>query len=108
MSFTVVQADAIYDILVEHCGASNSAFSRDLFVSTQTCSTCVEYRFQGAIGFGGKFWVNDERLYVSCYPEEETPKVLKMIEAANTALAEFLKGSGLKVDHAGRISCSAS
>lgn len=56
---------------------------------------CTEYRFMGDLGFGGKFRNNgnrDNTPYVDCYPENETPERLKMIEAANKRLAELFGG----------------
>jgi len=32
---------------------------------------CTEWRFQGSLGFGGKF--RYPRMSVDCYPEDETP-----------------------------------
>jgi hypothetical protein len=90
------QADAVYDLLVEHCGASDESgplgsTSRDMFVFHQTREVQREYRFQGGLGFGGKFRRNgwEDRWYVDCYPEDLTPERQQMIDAANTALAEL-------------------
>ena len=93
-------ANKIYDILVEECQASNNPAPREQFVFAQShdnhltlcescCTHCIEYRFGGALGFGGKFWHNDNRWYVSAYREDTTPKVKKMIEKANVRLAEL-------------------
>jgi hypothetical protein len=75
------QANEIYDILVQECGA----FERDRphFVYCQTNEEIPEWRFCGKLGFGGKFWRNDDRLYVNCYRESETPANLEMIIRAN-------------------------
>jgi hypothetical protein len=48
-----------------------------------------EYRFQGAVGFGGKLNFDGHRLYVTCYREDETPERLKDIDAANAKLGEL-------------------
>jgi len=90
-------ADRIFTILVDTCGANPRG--RDLFVDAHVRGVdCEEYRFQGAIGFGGKFRTDHhghpQHLYVTCYPEEETPKTLKMIELANAALLELWKSYG--------------
>jgi hypothetical protein len=57
----------------------------------QTDGYCAEYRFQGDLGFGGKFWRNDGRWYVSAYPEDvkARPERAGIIEATNAALAEL-------------------
>lgn len=61
----------------------------------------VEFRFIGALGFGGKFHLHgrhfllgrdphlttDYRCYVSCYPEDATPERQEMIERANERLS---------------------
>jgi len=48
-----------------------------------------EYRFIGSLGFGGKFWDNNGRFYVSCYQEDETEPRRQAIEKANSKLAEI-------------------
>lgn len=53
-------AHKVYDVLVEECGArDDDSLDRDDFVyyqSRDTDFTIYEYRFMGALGFGGKFW----------------------------------------------------
>jgi hypothetical protein len=52
----------------------------------------MEWRFQGLLGFGGKFW--NEYSYgekrpkwrVSCYTEDENPKTDKIIKETNEKL----------------------
>lgn len=92
---TEEQANKIYDILVEECRASDHPDQRRAFVHHLTeylvpenpaSSMCFEYRFCGALGFGGKFWVNSGRLYVSCYSEDESPARKAMIARANQRL----------------------
>lgn len=86
---TSEQANAVYGILVEHCGATDR--QREGFVYDQSTQVLPEYRFQGALGFGGKFRRNgwEDRWYVNCYPEDLTDERRKMIDAANEALAEL-------------------
>ena len=92
------QANAVYDVLAKHCGANDAPGSpdwlltpRDEFVFHQTREVQREYRFQGRLGFGGKFRRNgwEDRWYVDCYPEDLTPERQQMIDAANAALAEL-------------------
>ena len=89
---TKEQANAVYDILAQECGAPEQcsavkSFSeRDHFVLRQTSENIVEWRFCGKLGFGGKFWINCDKWYVTCYREDETPERLRMIEAANKRL----------------------
>jgi len=89
-------ADEVYTILVEECGADDheDGSERRRFVEAQTREDdyfIYEYRFCGALGFGGKFWINDGRIYVNCYPEDQRKKEKDMIEKANKRLAEIQK-----------------
>lgn len=100
---TVEQANAIYDVLVQHAGASLNAWDRENFVQLQIGNRCDEYRFQGDLGFGGKFWRANGRWYVTAYPEDiavrpdrqqlidETNAALSGLLAAETALAAVLE-----------------
>lgn len=63
------QAGAIYDILVRDAGAQPAM--RNDFIRAQD-EGCVEYRFCGSLGFGGKFWNNNDRWYINYYPENRT------------------------------------
>jgi len=92
---TESQARAVRQILVEECGMSPEdrycSFVRTITIAEPRLA-CTEYRFMGALGFGGKFRNNGNRNntpYVDCYPESETPERLRMIEAANVRLAEL-------------------
>ncbi len=92
-------AAAIWQVLVDHAGASREPFDADNFIHHQTRDVQREWRFIGALGFGGKFRrspqrISDgqrERWYVDCYREDETPERLAVIEATNEALAELRK-----------------
>lgn len=91
---TADQANAVYDVLVGICGASDAKTRTDPYVGPradfeyhQTAGATDEYRFQGALGFGGKFWNCNGRWYVTCYREDETAQRRAMIEATNAALA---------------------
>jgi hypothetical protein len=90
MKLTSEIANKIYDILVKETGALE--FGRERFVYTQTHEDCEEYRFQGSLGFGGKFW-NDSFYIniwsVSYYPEDENKKRLKIIKRTNKKLEEL-------------------
>jgi hypothetical protein len=91
-TLTADQANAIYDILVQHAGASERG--RDDFVCVQVDVHVDEYRFQGALGMGGKFWNYRDRWYVTAYPEllKSRPELKDSIDAANAALIA-LKGT---------------
>ena len=83
-----VQANAVYDILVQHAGANNDQRDREWFIYVHK-DTCREYRFQGSLGFGGKLYVEPDGWRVSCYPDDRTPRRQAIIDATNGALAEL-------------------
>ena len=79
----------IYNILVSHAGATE--YWRTNFIQVQI-KGCREYRFSGNLGFGGKFRVTTNgRMYVDCYPEDETPERSNIIKATNEAIAKLLQ-----------------
>lgn len=80
--------EAVYDLLVVEAGAPAHGHLREAFVLAycETERPATEYRCCGAFGFGGKFWRNAQRFYVSCYREHETPERLATIEKVNAAL----------------------
>jgi len=80
-TLTYNQAMAIFTVLVKEAGAHESG--REDFVFHAISGT-TEYRFQGALGFGGKF--RPETWRVDCYPEDNTPERERMIKATNAAL----------------------
>lgn len=87
----VVNHQAIYDVLVEECGAPDRPHLRASFADA--FPACREWRFSGALGFGGKVWAHPGSLYVTCYREDETPKRLAMMKRANDRLAALQNGS---------------
>ncbi len=98
---TTEQANAVYDLLVQHCDApaSDDSWMRSDFIHHQTAGATDEYRFQGSLGFGGKFWNCNGRWYVSSYREaiERWPAMQQQIDACNEALAALrdeLMGAG--------------
>lgn len=74
---------ACWTTLVRFAGAIDRDTDRRSFVDAFTKPSTVEYRFMGELGFGGKFWRNADRFYVSCYREDETPKRRELIEYIN-------------------------
>lgn len=79
-------ANTIYDILVEHAQASER--NRDDFVYCMgEALDRHEYRFQGSLGFGGKFYLNARGPRVSCYREDETEERCRAVITTNAALA---------------------
>jgi hypothetical protein len=83
----------VWDILVEHAGASKSSDERESFLSsmTQIEYPTSEYRFQGSLGFGGKLYRGSlGELRISCYPEDRTAKRIDIISRVNTLLKSLL------------------
>lgn len=87
---TEEQALAAIEILNEEC-AANIKPDRDYGFTryvTDPKHPDKEWRFMGALGFGGKFRINHNKPhpYVDCYREHETPERLEMIRRANERL----------------------
>lgn len=91
LKITDEQADAAYSILVRHAGARDDEWERHAFVHHVT-DGCREYRFQGHLGFGGKFRNNGNNCnvpYVDCYQEDMNAGRQAVIAATNAFLAEL-------------------
>jgi hypothetical protein len=95
---TVEQANAVYNVLIEHAGAATDADDHAAFIFDQTRKFLSEYRCLPALGHGGKFYRGTgqrldgswgEMWYVATYleNEEQVPERRQMITATNTALA---------------------
>lgn len=80
-----VRLNRIYDVLVKLGGAWPD--SRYMFVRSHAEDNCKEWRFQGHLGFGGKY--RSRTNSVDCYPEDMTPEKLRLIEQINAELALF-------------------
>lgn len=78
-------ANQIYDLLVEHAGASPHTYEREMFLYHQERG-CTEYRFGGKLGLGGKFWSG---WYVTCYPEDEDHERKEILKRTNEALTRL-------------------
>jgi len=77
----------VYDILVEHVGASPSKDQRESFVHYFIESrSAVEWRFCGNLGFGGKLYRLYQHYYVSYYPEDRTAERDAALVKANELL----------------------
>jgi len=80
----------VFDLLVKLAGAKE--VFRSNFITCLTgedvvaFGNCYEYRFQGDLGFGGKLRYDGERLWVTCYAEDETPGRLKTMDDLNEKL----------------------
>ena len=83
--------NAFYDILVEECEAEESMRDNFLYHFPE----CIEYRFQGNQGSGGKVWYNPmgrkpQSVYVSYYPEDEKWIDIYAHNRANIRLRELM------------------
>lgn len=81
----------IWSILVCDAGASKSNAQRDNFVRTHMDAKypCIEFRFQGVFGFGGKFRRYDGKFYIDMYPEDRTPERIEIARKVNEKLAQI-------------------
>jgi len=68
-------ANKVYDVLVEHGGAKEDTRSDFIFHHCEYEYGCMEWRFMGKLGSGGKY--RSERNGVSYYPESETSEMVK-------------------------------
>ena len=95
MNLTQLQAEEVWRMLVETCGASQHEDDMACFVCYAQEDDPLEYRFQGNLGFGGKLYfhvaVAGSPLRVACYPEDETPDRKRMVDNANESLIAFSK-----------------
>lgn len=78
----------VYDILVNLGGAKDDEY-RDAFVYefVNDKFPTNEWRFQGKLGFGGKY--RRELNSVDCYSEDETRERIALIKKMNKALKEL-------------------
>lgn len=92
---TTEMANRVYDVLVEECQANDDEMYRDMFVRYHTSEDCLfggtsEWRFQGSLGFGGKFWIRQNRGWdVTYYPEDHKDELDKKVKAANEKLQKL-------------------
>lgn len=81
-------ARLIWQVLVEECGHKGD--ERDLEYSfipyLGQDHSLHEYRFMGALGFGGKFYNLGHKWRVGCYLEDNTAARIEMIHYANSRL----------------------
>ncbi|PZR93525.1 MAG: hypothetical protein DI537_10425 [Stutzerimonas stutzeri] len=86
---TPEKAAQAYDILVREAGAAPGDRS-SFILHLSKPSPPTEYRFQGHLGFGGKFRLrqSDQIAHrVDCYPEDLDPERIAIVERTNAALA---------------------
>ena len=79
--------DAVYSVLVEKAGASETFRGSFILRHIEREHACNEWRIGGKLGYGGKYW--RERNAVSCYIEDSTPERDTIIEETNKALSSL-------------------
>lgn len=79
----------VWDILVEHAGACTGPRERETFIHAFASPRTTEYRFQGLLGFGGKFRRNSGGVYVDCYPEDLNPTTQAILDKVNGLIAKI-------------------
>jgi hypothetical protein len=96
MKLTKKEANDVYDILVNPGGASEHM--REAFVDAHIHEDkffgdcCDEWRFQGYLGFGGKYRSKTNK--VDCYSEDENPKRIELVKEINKKLSEVRHDRG--------------
>lgn len=81
---TEERANTIYDILVSEAGARESERNDFIYHHCTDKYGCSEWRFQGKLGFGGKYrstWNG-----VTYYPEDETSEMVEIKNKVNELL----------------------
>jgi hypothetical protein len=81
-------ATAVYNLLVEVAEAPKVYASHFIYHFTSERPP-DEWRFQGILGFGGKFYRDRRAWRVRCYREDYTPEREKIIVLLNEKLAEL-------------------
>ena len=86
-----------YDLLIEHCGVRASYEpGKEVFTRYFIEEHGHEWRFQGSLGFGGKFWHRPSDWDINCYIEDMTPERRDTIKKVNLLLTELAKEIGVK------------
>lgn len=78
-------AAAVYDLLVKIGGAPESYRAHFIQHYTEP-DPSREWRFQGLLGFGGKFYMDHDRFRVGCYREDDTDERTALIDEMNEKL----------------------
>lgn len=87
------EAGVIYGLLVAGAGARDCEDERDCFIRYAAGQQDVEWRFQGALGFGGKLYFDGWSVpRIGCYPEDQTPARQAIIEKLNAKFRYMFTG----------------
>jgi len=80
-------ANLVYDILEKLGGAAPSQRIPFVYEHLESKYRCLEWRFMGKLGMGGKY--RSERNKVDYYPEDETPEMVEATNLINAALKKL-------------------
>jgi hypothetical protein len=92
MGLSEDQARKAIEIINEECRANIGDDERAFIKYVTKGNSGIEWRFMGALGFGGKFRVNyynKPHPYVDCYTEHMNDERRAMIDKANARLSEL-------------------
>ncbi len=76
--------ERVFDILIRCAGAPESMRENFIYCQTKGIGSCDEYRFQGRLGYGGKYWRKSNK--VNCYSEDLTDDRAALIQDTNEKL----------------------
>jgi hypothetical protein len=79
-------AQKIYDLLVTIGGAAERMRESFIYHHCEAEDGCGEWRFQGKLGFGGKYYSRMNK--VDCYTEDRTQEAENVMEKLNILLSE--------------------
>lgn len=83
---TETQAAMVWGVLVAVCGARPSLWDQFVHYVTREDRYGHEFRFEGNLGPGGKFYRTNGSWTVSCYLEDHTNQRSRTIDEANKYL----------------------
>lgn len=81
------QANKVYELLVSVGGASERDRESFIYHHCESEYGCGEWRFQGKLGFGGKYYSRNNR--VCFYTEDTTPERDQIRSQLNELLSEI-------------------
>lgn len=86
-----------FDLLVEYCQVrSNTYPGRDAFIDYYVNQGGTEWRFQGNLGYGGKFWRRHDGWDINAYQEDYTKERKAIIKKVNGLLKELAAEIGIE------------
>lgn len=93
INMSQAEANEVYNVLTSIGGANPLTRLAFLHEFIESANPATEWRFQGSLGFGGKFRYNqsDESYSIDCYREDETPEINAIISEMNVALEAVFK-----------------